>query len=132
MDLVEKEEKFKFTYSLEDNIEEKIEKIAENIYGAKGVIYEEEAKQKIEQFKAKEYGNLPICIAKTQYSFSDNPKNLKCDDEYYITIRNLELKAGAGFIVALAGKIMTMPGLPKHPSAESIDIDGKGNIVGIF
>lgn len=132
VDLVEKEEKFKFTYSLEDNIEEKIEKIAENIYGAKGVIYEEEAKQKIEQFKAKEYGNLPICIAKTQYSFSDNPKNLKCDDEYYITIRNLELKAGAGFIVALAGKIMTMPGLPKNPSAEIIDIDEKGNIVGIF
>lgn len=132
VDLVEKEEKFKFTYSLEDNIEEKIEKIAENIYGAKGIIYEEEAKQKIEQFKAEGYGNLPICIAKTQYSFSDNPKNLKCDDEYYITIRNLELKAGAGFIVALAGKIMTMPGLPKHPSAEIIDIDEKGNIVGIF
>lgn len=132
INLVEKEEKFKFTYSLEDNIEEKIEKIAKNIYGAKGVIYEEEAKQKIEQFKTEEYGNLPICIAKTQYSFSDNPKNLKCDDEYYITIRNLELKAGAGFIVALAGKIMTMPGLPKHPAAEGIDIDGKGNIVGIF
>lgn len=132
INLVEKEEKFKFTYSLEDNIEEKIEKIAKNIYGAKGVIYEEEAKQKIEQFKIEGYGNLPICIAKTQYSFSDNPKNLKCDDKYYITIRNLELKAGAGFIVALAGKIMTMPGLPKHPSAESIDIDEKGNIVGIF
>lgn len=132
INLVEKEEKFKFTYSLEDNIEEKIEKIAKNIYGAKGVIYEEEAKQKIEQFKTEEYRNLPICIAKTQYSFSDNPKNLKCDDEYYITIRNLELKAGAGFIVALAGKIMTMPGLPKHPAAEGIDIDGKGNIVGIF
>ncbi len=132
VNLVEKEEKFKFTYSLEDNIAEKIEKIAKNIYGAKGVIYEEEAKQKIEQFKLEGYGNLPICIAKTQYSFSDNPKNLKCDDEYYITIRKLELKTGAGFIVALAGKIMTMPGLPKHPSAESIDIDEKGNIVGIF
>lgn len=132
VNLVEKEEKFKFTYSLEDNIEEKIEKIVKNIYGAKGVIYEEEAKQKIEQFKIEGYGNLPICIAKTQYSFSDNPKNLKCDDEYYITIRNLELKTGAAFIVALAGKIMTMPGLPKHPSAESIDIDEKGNIVGIF
>ena len=132
VNLVEKEEKFKFTYSLEENIEEKIEKIVKNIYGAKGVIYEEEAKQKIEQFKIEGYGNLPICIAKTQYSFSDNPKNLKCDDEYYITIRNLELKTGAGFIVALAGKIMTMPGLPKHPSAESIDIDEKGNIVGIF
>ena len=132
VNLVEKEEEFKFTYSLEEDIKEKIEKIAKNIYGAKGVIYEEEAKQKIEQFKLQGYGNLPVCIAKTQYSFSDNPKNLKCDDEYYITIRNLELKAGAGFIVALAGKIMTMPGLPKHPAAESIDIDEKGNIVGIF
>ena len=132
VNLVEKEEEFKFTYSLEEDIKEKIEKIAKNIYGAKGVIYEEEAKQKIEQFKLQGYGNLPICIAKTQYSFSDNPKNLKCDDEYYITIRDLELKAGAGFIVALAGKIMTMPGLPKHPAAESIDIDEKGNIVGIF
>ena len=132
VNLVEKEEEFKFTYSLKEDIKEKIEKIAKNIYGAKGVIYEEEAKQKIEQFKLQGYGNLPICIAKTQYSFSDNPKNLKCDDEYYITIRDLELKAGAGFIVALAGKIMTMPGLPKHPAAESIDIDEKGNIVGIF
>ncbi len=130
--LVEKQEKFEFTYSLKDDIKEKIEKIAKNIYGAKGVIYEEEAKQKIEQLKSEGYENLPICIAKTQYSFSDNPKNLKCDDEYYITIRNLELKAGAGFIVALAGKIMTMPGLPRHPSAENIDIDEKGNIVGIF
>lgn len=132
VNLVEKEEDFKFTYSLEEDIKEKIEKIAKKIYGAKGVIYEEEAKQKIEQFKLQGYGNLPVCIAKTQYSFSDNPKNLKCDDEYYITIRDLELKAGAGFIVALAGKIMTMPGLPKHPAAESIDIDGNGNIVGIF
>lgn len=130
--LVEKQEKFEFTYSLKDDIKEKIEKIAKNIYGAKGVIYEEEAKQKIEQLKSEGYENLPICIAKTQYSFSDNPKNLKCDDEYYITIRNLELKAGAGFIVVLAGKIMTMPGLPRHPSAENIDIDEKGNIVGIF
>ena len=132
VNLVEKEEEFKFTYSLKEDIKEKIEKIAKDIYGAKGVIYEEEAKQKIEQFKLQGYGNLPVCIAKTQYSFSDNPKNLKCDDEYYITIRDLELKAGAGFIVALAGKIMTMPGLPKHPAAESIDIDEKGNIVGIF
>ena len=130
--LVEKQEKFEFTYSLKDDIKEKIEKIAKNIYGAKGVIYEEEAKQKIEQLKSEGYENLPICIAKTQYSFSDNPKNLKCDDEYYITIRNLELKAGAGFIVVLAGKIMTMPGLPRHPSAENSDIDEKGNIVGIF
>ena len=78
------------------------------------------------------YGNLPVCIAKTQYSFSDNPKNLECKDDYNITVRNVELKAGAGFIVVLAGKIMTMPGLPKIPAAEQIDIDENDNIIGIF
>ena len=78
------------------------------------------------------YNKLPICIAKTQYSFSDNPKNLECKEKYNITIRDIELKAGAGFIVALAGKIMTMPGLPKVPVAESIDIDENGAIIGIF
>ena len=78
------------------------------------------------------YTNLPVCIAKTQYSFSDDPKNLECKDEYNITIRDLELKTGAGFIVALAGKIMTMPGLPRVPAAESIDIDENGEVVGIF
>ena len=78
------------------------------------------------------YSNLPICIAKTQYSFSDNPKNLECNDSYNITVKNVELKSGAGFIVVMAGNIMTMPGLPKHPASEKIDIDEKGNIVGIF
>ena len=78
------------------------------------------------------YSNLPVCIAKTQYSFSDDPKNLECNNPYNITVRDVEIKAGAGFIVVLAGKIMTMPGLPKVPAAESIDIDEKGNIVGIF
>ena len=78
------------------------------------------------------YGNLRVCIAKTQYSFSDNAKNLECDEPFEINIRDVELKAGAGFIVVLAGKIMTMPGLPKIPSAENIDIDENGEIVGIF
>ena len=78
------------------------------------------------------YGNLPVCIAKTQYSFSDDPKNLRCNNEYNIHVRDVELKAGAGFIVVLAGNIMTMPGLPKVPAAENIDIDDDGNIVGIF
>ena len=75
---------------------------------------------------------MPVCIAKTQYSFSDDAKNLECKGEYNITIRDIQLKTGAGFVVALAGKIMTMPGLPKIPSAESIDIDEKEEIVGIF
>ena len=78
------------------------------------------------------YRNLPICIAKSQYSFSDDPKNLKCEEPFRINIRDIELKAGAGFVVVLAGKIMTMPGLPKIPAAEEIDINENGEIVGIF
>ena len=78
------------------------------------------------------YGNLPVCIAKTQYSFSDNPKNLECDEPFEISISDVKLKAGAGFIVVLAGKITTMPGLPKNPVAEKIDIDEDGKILGIF
>ncbi len=132
VELTEKKENFKYIYELEDNIEEKIKKIATNIYGAKSVEYSEEAKKEIERIEKLGYSNLPICIAKTQYSLSDNPKNLECKNDYNITIRNLELKTGAGFIVALAGKIMTMPGLPKIPAAENIDIDENGEIVGIF
>ena len=79
-----------------------------------------------------EYGKLPVCIAKTQYSFSDDTKNLECNNKYNIHVRDVELKAGAGFIVVLAGKIMTMPGLPKIPAAEQIDIDENDNIIGIF
>ena len=75
---------------------------------------------------------MPVCIAKTQYSFSDDSKNLECKEPFTITIRNVELKAGAGFVVTLAGKIMTMPGLPEIPAAENIDIDNNGNISGIF
>lgn len=78
------------------------------------------------------FKELPVCIAKTQYSFSDNPKNLECREPFSIAIRDVELKAGAGFVVALTGKIMTMPGLPRVPAAESIDIDRDGNVVGIF
>ena len=132
VDLTEKEETFKYVYELNDNIKQKIKKIATKIYGAKDVIYEEKAEKQIEKIEKLGYSNLPICIAKTQYSFSDDPKNLECNGEYSITIREVELKAGAGFIVVLAGKIMTMPGLPKVPAAESIDIDKNGEIVGIF
>ena len=78
------------------------------------------------------YGNLPVCIAKTQYSFSDDAKNLECKEDFNITVRDVVLKSGAGFVVVLAGKIMTMPGLPKIPAAETIDIDKNGEIVGIF
>ncbi len=132
VELSEKEEKFTYTYELQDDVKTKIEKVTSEIYGAKSVIYEDQAIENIEKIEKMGYGNLPICIAKTQYSFSDNAKNLECDDDFSITVRNVELKLGAGFIVILAGKIMTMPGLPKVPAAENIDIDDNGNIIGIF
>ena len=114
---------FKYIYNDSDSIKEKILKIAKNIYYAKDVKYSEEAEKEIENIEKMGYAKLPICIAKTQYSFSDDPKNLECKDDYNINVRGVELKAGAGFVVVLAGKIMTMPGLPKVPAAESIDID---------
>ena len=132
VDLVEQKEDFKFMYETEDSIQTKIEKVATKIYGAKGVEYSEEALQEIKKIEELGYGDFPVCIAKTQYSFSDDPKNLECNNDYNIKIRDIQLKTGAGFVVALAGKIMTMPGLPKIPSAEGIDIDENGEIVGIF
>ena len=132
VETTQKEKNFRYIYNIEDTIKEKIEKIATNIYGAEKVEYSPEAEKEIEKIESMGYNKLPICIAKTQYSFSDDPKNLECKEKYNITIRDIELKAGAGFIVALAGKIMTMPGLPKVPAAESIDIDENGEIVGIF
>lgn len=133
VNLTEKEENnFSYMYELEDTIKTKIEKIATKIYGAKGVDFSEAAIAEIKKIEELGYGKFPVCIAKTQYSFSDDAKNLECKGDYNITIRDIQLKTGAGFVVALAGKIMTMPGLPKVPSAESIDIDENGEIVGIF
>ncbi len=128
----EQDKKLKFIYDLSDGIKEKIEKIAKEIYGAEGVKFEEEALAEIEKIEKMGYRELPVCIAKTQYSFSDDSKNLECKEPFKITIREINLKAGAGFVVAIAGKIMTMPGLPRIPAAEQIDIDGDGKIVGIF
>ena len=130
--LVEEPEEFKFMYDLEDDIKTKIEKVAKKIYYAKGVEYSSEALEEIDRLEKLGYGNYPVCIAKTQYSLSDDPKNLKCDDEYTIKVRGVEIKNGAGFIVVLAGSIMTMPGLPRVPAAEAIDIDSAGIITGIF
>ena len=126
------ENNLKFIYDLSDGIKEKIEKIAKEIYGAEGVKFEEEALVEIERIEKMGYREFPVCIAKTQYSFSDDSKNLECKEPFKITIREINLKAGAGFVVAIAGKIMTMPGLPRIPAAEQIDIDGDGKIVGIF
>lgn len=130
--LVEKEENFKYIYQDEDTIKEKIEKVAINIYGAEGVEYSKEALEEIEKIEKLGYSKYPVCIAKTQYSFSDDPKNLECKEPFKIHVNEINIKAGAEFIVAITGKIMTMPGLPRNPAAEKIDIDSDGNIVGIF
>ena len=121
-----------YIYPLEDTIETKIKKICTEIYGAKDVEYSDEAIAEIRKIEKLGYDKLPICIAKTQYSFSDDAKNLECKEDFNIHIREINLKAGAGFIVAISGKIMTMPGLPKIPAAESIDLDEDGQIIGIF
>ena len=130
--LADKEDNFKYIYDLQDSIKTKIEKVAKEIYGANGVDFLEASLNEIYRIERLGYGNLPICIAKTQYSFSDDSKNLECEKPFKITIRDINLKAGAGFIVAIAGKIMTMPGLPKNPASEKIDIDKDEKIVGIF
>ena len=132
VEIAEKENRFEYIYDLNETIVEKINKVAMKIYGAKGVIYSEDSAKKIEKIEEMGYGKLPVCIAKTQYSFSDDPKNLECEEPFEISIGNVELKAGAGFIVVLAGKITTMPGLPKNPVAETVDINENGEIVGIF
>ena len=125
-------ENFKYAYKDEDTLTEKIEKIATKIYGAEKVEYTDEAMDKIKKIEKSEYSKLPVCIAKTQYSFSDDPKNLECKEPFSIHVSDVELKTGAEFIVVKTGKIMTMPGLPRIPSAEKIDIDEDGNIMGIF
>ena len=122
----------KYCYDLNDSIVDKVKKVAQNVYGAENVIFSEEAMKKVEKIKKLGYGNLPICIAKTQYSFSDNAKNIECAEKFNININDVELKAGAGFIVIYTGKIMTMPGLPQTPAAENIDISNDGEISGIF
>lgn len=122
----------KYCYDLNDSIVDKVKKVAQNVYGAENVIFSDEAMKKVEKIKKLGYENLPICIAKTQYSFSDNAKNIECDEKFNININDVELKAGAGFIVIYTGKIMTMPGLPQVPAAENIDITNDGEISGIF
>lgn len=129
--ICEESKNFKPIYELKLSLEEKIEKVAKEIYGARNVVYSDEAKAEIEQIRYSAQ-NMPVCIAKTQYSFSDDPKNLLCKEPFDIHISSVELKNGAEFVVVKTGKIMTMPGLPKNPAAENIDIDDDGNIVGIF
>lgn len=126
------ESKFVPIYPLEMSLKGKIETIAKEIYGADGVNYTKEADKALKEFEELGYGNLPICMAKTQYSFSDDPALLGRPSGFKITIRNCRIAAGAGFIVVLTGDVMTMPGLPKVPAAEKIDVTDDGVISGLF
>ena len=130
--LAEGESKINFVYKDEESIKDKILKVAKEVYGAEGVEYTDNAIEEIEQIEKLGYGNYPVCIAKTQYSFSDDAKNLLCDKPFKITIKEAIVKNGAEFVVIKTGKIFTMPGLPRVPAAESIRIDDNGDIEGIF
>ena len=132
VELVEKPNNFTFSYDLNQPIEKKIEDIVTKIYGGKGVTFTQNAKEQITKLTELGYGNMPICMAKTQYSFSDNAALLGAPENFTVTVRNVKVSAGAGFIVALTGDIMTMPGLPKVPAAEKIDVDENGKISGLF
>ena len=132
--LCEEESNENFTFSYEDDttIEEKLNAIVTKVYGGDGVDLTTNAKKQLETLVADGFGNLPVCVAKTQYSFSDDPAKLGAPEGFRVTVRNLKVSAGAGFIVALTGDIMTMPGLPKAPAAERIDVDENGKITGLF
>jgi len=127
-----KETKPTFAYDDSDSLEEKLRKVSQKVYGAKDIELSDEAKEQLKEFERLGYGKYPVCIAKTQYSLSDDPKNLLCEDDYIIHVRELQVRTGAEFVVAITGKIFTMPGLPKVPAAEKIDLDDDGNIVGLF
>ena len=123
---------FTFSYSLDSTIEEKIEAVVKKIYGGKGINILPAAQKQIAALNENGFAHCPVCIAKTQYSFSDNPALLGAPEDFTVTVKNVKISAGAGFIVVLTGDIMTMPGLPKHPAAERIDIDENGIITGLF
>ena len=122
----------RFVYDDEDSVKEKVTKVAKTIYGAGKVDFLPHAEEKIREFTEKGYGKLPVCIAKTQYSLSDDPKSLGRPEDFTLTVRDVYLSAGAGYLVILTGTILTMPGLPKKPAALGIDIDKEGNISGLF
>ena len=123
---------FTFSYDLESTIEEKIEAVTKKIYGGDGVSFLPMAKKQIAALRAIGCDNMPICVAKTQYSFSDDPTKLGAPEGFTVTVKNVKVSAGAGFVVVLTGDIMTMPGLPKVPAAERIDVDENGKISGLF
>ncbi len=130
--LCDKPNDFTFSYQLDNTIEKKIEDIVVKVYGGDGAIFTDEAKKQIKTLNTLGFDKLPICVAKTQYSFSDDMSKLGAPENFKVTVRSLKVSAGAGFIVVLTGNIMTMPGLPKVPAAENIDVDEKGVISGLF
>lgn len=132
VDLCEQDNQFAPLYDAGKSIEEKIEAIAQKVYGAKDIVLTEEAKAQAEQFAKNGWDKMPVCMAKTQMSLSDDPKIMGAPKDFTITVRELRPSLGAGFIVALTGKVLTMPGLPKHPSALDMDIDENGKVTGLF
>ena len=130
--LCEQPSHFSFAYELEGSIEDKINTIVRRIYGGKGAVLTAAAAKQARQLEEMGYGQCPVCMAKTQYSLTDDPTKLGAPEDFEVTVRNLKISAGAGFIVALTGEIMTMPGLPKVPAAERIDVDDEGRITGLF
>ena len=130
--LVEEPSDFRFSYELDGTIEDKLTQIATKIYGARGVVMTADAAKQAKQLESIGFGNCPICVAKTQYSLTDDPKKLGAPKDFDITVRGVKISAGAGFVVALTGEIMTMPGLPKVPAALKIDVDEDGKITGLF
>ena len=132
LEAVEEESNFKCLYEDELSLKEKIETIAREIYGADGVTYDKEAEKTIAELEKLGFGNMPVCMAKNQYSLSDDPTKLGRPSGFTVNIREVYVSAGAGFVVAITGTIMTMPGLPKVPAAENIDVDADGNIDGLF
>ena len=128
----ESNDEFEFSYELEGSIEDKLNQIVQKIYGGKRVVLTAEAKKQAKQLEDMGFGNMPICVAKTQYSLTDDQTKLGAPTDFEVTVRNLKVSAGAGFIVALTGAIMTMPGLPKVPAAVRIDVDETGKITGLF
>ena len=132
LSLVKQKNHFKYLYDPKKGLQKSVEEIVTKIYGANGVVWSAPARQAIKRFEKWQIGGLPICIAKTQASISDNPKLLGRPENFKIKVKEIRLSAGAGFFVVIAGSIMTMPGLPKQPAADNIDINDQGVVKGLF
>ncbi len=132
VELCERPHEFRFAYDLEETLEEKLQALTKKIYGGAGVQFTPQAREEMQALEALGFGGLPVCVAKTQYSFSDDAEKLGAPEGFTVTVRSVRVSAGAGFVVALTGDVMTMPGLPKHPAAENIDISADGRIAGLF